>query len=71
MVTRTESGPTLHFDLAVGKSELRHEEREVNELRFHHVTPQGQAVFSLGDESMGTRNLLFLTGPILDIRSCR
>lgn len=67
VVTRTESGPTLHFDLAVGKSELRQEEREVSELRFHHVTPQGQAVFSLGDESMGTRNLLFLTGPILDI----
>ena len=38
-----------------------------HQLRFSHATGQGQAVFDLMDESNGTRNLLFLTGPVLDI----
>ena len=67
VVTRKVSGPAVHVDMAAGKTEVRNEEQEVNELMFHHVTDQGKAVFSLGDESMGTRNLLFLTGPVLDI----
>jgi uncharacterized protein len=67
VVTRKVSGQAVHFDMAAGKTEVRNEEQEVNELLFHHVTEQGKAVFSLGDESMGTRNLLFLTGPVLDI----
>jgi AAA15 family ATPase/GTPase len=67
VVTRKVSGQAVHFDMAAGKTEVRNEEQEVNELLFHHVTDQGKAVFSLGDESMGTRNLLFLTGPVLDI----
>ena len=67
VVTRKVSGQAVHFDMAAGKTEVRNEEQEVNELLFHHVTGQGKAVFSLGDESMGTRNLLFLTGPVLDI----
>lgn len=67
VVTRKVSGQAVHFDMAAGKTEVRNEEQEVNELFFHHVTDQGKAVFSLGDESMGTRNLLFLTGPVLDI----
>ena len=67
VVTRKVSGQAVHFDMAAGKTEVRNEEQEVNELIFHHVTDQGKAVFSLGDESMGTRNLLFLTGPVLDI----
>ncbi|MDO9004782.1 MAG: ATP-binding protein [Aquabacterium sp.] len=41
--------------------------QEVDEVKFHHVTEHGEAVFDLMDESSGTRNLLFLTGPILDI----
>jgi len=40
---------------------------EEHQLRFSHVTGQGRAVFDLMDESSGTRNLLFLTGPVLDI----
>lgn len=32
-------------------------------------TEQGKAVFDLMDESNGTRNLLFLAGPVLDILS--
>jgi AAA15 family ATPase/GTPase len=67
VVTRKVPGQALHFDMGAGKTEVRNEEQEVNELLFHHVTDQGKAVFSLGDESMGTRNLLFLTGPVLDI----
>ncbi|MBC7700720.1 ATP-binding protein [Aquabacterium sp.] len=43
--------------------------QEVAEVKFHHVTEHGKAVFDLMDESSGTRNLLFLTGPILDILS--
>jgi AAA15 family ATPase/GTPase len=65
--TRRISGPSVHFDLAAGKTELRTDDQEVNELLFHHVTEKGKAVFNLNDESMGTRNLLFLAGPILDI----
>ena len=67
VVTRKVSGQAVHFDMAAEKTEVRNEEQEVHELLFHHVTDHGQAVFSLGDESMGTRNLLFLTGPVLEI----
>ena len=57
----------LHFDLATGKREETASEQAVDEVKFHHVTEHGKAVFDLADESSGTRNLLFLTGPILDI----
>ncbi len=67
VVTRKVSGQAVHFDMAAEKKEVRNEEQEVHELLFHHVTDHGEAVFSLGDESMGTRNLLFLTGPVLEI----
>lgn len=69
VVTRKEPGQVVHFDLVAGKTEVRREEVEQNELRFHHVTERGKAVFGLADESNGTRNLLFLTGPVLDILS--
>lgn len=36
-------------------------------LRFYHVTDQGQAIFELADESSGTRNLLFLAGPVFNV----
>ena len=67
VVTRKVPGQAVHFDLAAGKTEVRSEEVEENQLRFSHVTEQGRAVFDLLDESNGTRNLLFLTGPVLDI----
>lgn len=69
VVTRKVPGQAVHFDLVAGKTEVRSEEMEENELRFHHATEQGNAVFGLADESGGTRNLLFLTGPVLDILS--
>ena len=58
---------TIRFDLATGKREEAASEQAVDEVRFHHITEHGNAVFDLQDESSGTRNLLFLTGPILDI----
>ena len=67
VVTRKVPGQAVHFDLLAGKTEVRSEEVEEHQLRFSHVTEQGQAVFDLMDESNGTRNLLFLTGPVLDI----
>lgn len=65
--TRKVSGQAVHFDLVGGKTELRTEEVEEHQLSFHHLTDQGKAVFELMDESNGTRNLLFLAGPVLDI----
>ena len=58
---------SIHFDLATGKREETANEQPIDEVKFHHVTEHGNAVFDLADESGGTRNLLFLTGPILDI----
>lgn len=67
VITRKVPSQAVHFDLVAGKTEVRSEEVEENQLRFSHVTDQGKAVFDLMDESNGTRNLLFLTGPVLDI----
>lgn len=67
VVTRKVPGQAVHFDLVAGKTEVRPEEMEEHQLRFSHVTDQGKAVFDLMDESNGTRNLLFLTGPVMDI----
>ncbi|MBP8148283.1 MAG: ATP-binding protein [Limnohabitans sp.] len=58
---------SIRFDLATGKREEESAEQAVDEVKFHHITDNGKAVFDLMDESSGTRNLLFLTGPILDI----
>jgi uncharacterized protein len=60
---------TINFDLATGKREMAAGEQPVDEVKFHHTTEQGRAVFDLADESSGTRNLLFFTGPMLDILS--
>jgi uncharacterized protein len=67
VVTRKVSGQAVHFDLAAGKTEVRPEEMEEHQLRFSHVTEQGRAVFDLAEESSGTRSLLFLAGPVMDI----
>ena len=69
VVTRKVPGQSLHLDMATGKTELSSKEIEENQLRFHHVTKQGNAVFDLSEESSGTRSLLFLTGPVFDILS--
>ena len=65
--TRTVPGQSVHLDLLVGKTEVRVENIEEHKVRFHHVTKHGTAVFDLLEESNGTRNLLFLAGPVLNI----
>jgi AAA15 family ATPase/GTPase len=67
--TRTVPGQSVHLDLLVGKTEVRVENIEEHKVRFHHVTEHGTAVFDLLEESSGTRNLLFLAGPVLNILS--
>lgn len=37
------------------------------QLKFHHITQHGQAIFELQEESHGTRNLFFLAGPVLEV----
>ena len=60
---------TFNFDLVTGKREESVGEQAVDDVKIHHVTDSGRAIFDLSDESSGTRNLLFLAGPILDILS--
>jgi AAA15 family ATPase/GTPase len=67
--TRKVPGQAVHFDLVAGKTEVRTEEMEEHKVRFHHITEHGKAVFDLMDESSGTRNLLFLAGPVMNILS--
>ncbi|GMU47463.1 MAG: hypothetical protein AMXMBFR26_22450 [Porticoccaceae bacterium] len=57
----------LTLDFATGKRDEQVGEETVDEVKFHHVTELGKAVFELPDESSGTRNLFFLAGPVLDI----
>lgn len=67
VATRQAMVHTINYDLATGKREETANEQAVDEVKFHHVTENGKAVFDLADESSGTRNLLFLTGPILEV----
>lgn len=67
VVSRKVPGPAVHFDTQTGVTEVRMEEVEQHQLRFSHITDHARADFDLEDESSGTRNLLFLSGPVLDI----
>ncbi|AMM26780.1 AAA family ATPase [Variovorax sp. PAMC 28711] len=67
VVSRKVPAQTVHFDMKAGKTEVRNEEQDQDHLQFFHATPQGKATFELMDESSGTRNLLFIAGPVLDI----
>jgi AAA15 family ATPase/GTPase len=67
VVTRKVPVQAAHFDMVAGKTEVRSEEMEENQLLFSHITEHGKAVFNFMDESNGTRNLLLLVGPVLDI----
>jgi uncharacterized protein len=69
VITKKVPGQAVHFDPIQGKTEVRTEEMEEHRLLFSHVSEQGAAVFDLMEESNGTRNLLFLAGPVLDILS--
>lgn len=65
--TRKVPGQAVHFNLLEGKTEVRSEEVEEHQLLFSHSTATGKAEFDLWDESGGTRNLLFLVAPVLDV----
>lgn len=67
VATQQATVHSVHFDLATGKRDEAVGEQAVDEVKFHHVTEQGKAVFDLMDESSGTRNLLFLAGPVLAV----
>ncbi len=67
VVTRKVPAQTVTVDRVTGNAEVNREEIEEHQLLFRHVTEHGEAVFDFGDESSGTRNLLILAGPVLDI----
>ena len=67
VVTHKVVGHTVRVDLTTGKREEGPSEQEIDEIKFRHVTEHGEAVFGLMDESSGTRNLMFLAGPVMDI----
>lgn len=67
IVTKTVPSHTFRFDGNGGNPDVQKDNMEVNELSFLHKTENGEAVFNLDDESTGTRTLLFLAGPIMDI----
>lgn len=69
VVPRKVMQKNLHFDMTTGKGGENLIEREVDEFKFRHITEQGEALFDLADESSGTRSLLLLAGPVLDILS--
>jgi hypothetical protein len=54
-------------DISIADIDVVTRDDDQDELRFKHTTSKGEAVFGMGDESSGTRNLLFMIGPVLDI----
>jgi uncharacterized protein len=58
---------TVHFDLSTGERKEEIGDEMLDEVKFHHITPQGKNIFDFEDESSGTRNLFCYAGPILDI----
>ncbi|MEO5375562.1 MAG: ATP-binding protein [Alphaproteobacteria bacterium] len=51
-------------DISIADIEV---DTKTDKLRFHHVTEKGRAKFDFDDESNGTRHLLFLVAPVLDV----
>lgn len=66
VVTPGAQKPLLKEPLPDEKT-VQTEDGDDTQLRLSHVTPHGKAVFELDDESAGTRSLLMLAGPVLDI----
>lgn len=67
VIKRKVPGHMISFEGGTSKPTVQTEEIQDDQPLFHHVTDHGKAVFDLADESSGTRNLLFLAGPVLDI----
>ena len=54
-------------DISIADIDVVTRKDHEDELRFTHATSKGAAVFGITEESSGTRNLLFMICPILDI----
>lgn len=67
VITQKRLAHTFEFKADGEAPSVTKVDQDFYELRFSHSTEKGSAVFELEEESTGTRNLLFLTGPILDI----
>lgn len=65
--TRKVQGKNVQFNVSTGETEVVDRDIEQKIITFQHVTEKGNATFNMNDESSGTRNLLFLAGPILGI----
>jgi len=59
----------IHVDLAKGVAEVRKNDQEHMEPEFAHNGQAGSVFFAFGDESLGTRKLYVMSGPLLDIIS--
>jgi hypothetical protein len=69
VVSRKLMAKVLKVEVNAGEvsQELVDEEQEIQDLKFHHFTDKGKAVFGIENESIGTRRLLSLIGPIFNI----
>ncbi len=65
--TRKVPRKNVRFDISTEKAEVTDDNVEQKIVTFHHVAEKGNATFNMNDESSGTRNLLFMAGPILKI----
>jgi AAA15 family ATPase/GTPase len=52
------------------QAKIRVEEVEEHQFLLTHASGQNQAIFDLRDESSGTRQLLSLAGPVLNVLRC-
>lgn len=67
VTTRKVPAQPRRDDAGARKMDASPEEMDVFDLRFHHITDEGRASFPIEEESNGTRNLLYLAAPIMDI----
>jgi uncharacterized protein len=57
----------IEFNLLTGAHREDVSEQQVDRIKFVHRAANANAEFDLMEESSGTRNLLFLAGPVLDM----
>lgn len=69
IVIKTKNVKGISVEFNADSDSISHQqiEKEEDILHFVHKTNQGSATFALEDESSGTRHLLFLIAPILNI----
>lgn len=67
VTTRKLPRHSIHYDPEQCKAEIKPQEVEEFQLKFAHKSGSKKVIFDLKDESKGTRNMLFLAGPLLHI----